>query len=203
MNSDPSEQTRLRNSPLPFAKSETPQPTRAGRLPRWSISKRSEGFSDVLNAMHDVCPTAKATEEERGRSEWPTSSQPCPSVNGETSSSSSDTKSNAGALGTAYYETPQTPGHQLSDELAKYQEQTNPAQLLPQAMTVERQKPLTPLRHRKLVKSIVALSIRRLGRDNILAVAALQRPLSLSCSDHSETRVRSGGAASRLAVEFS
>jgi hypothetical protein len=109
--------------------------------------------------MHDVCPTAKATEEERGRSEWPTSSQPCPSVNGETSSSSSDTESNAGALGTAYYETPQTPGHQLSDELAKYQEQTNPAQLLPQAMTVERQKPLTPLRHRKLVKSIVALSI--------------------------------------------
>ena len=62
-------------------------------------------------------------------------------------------------MGTAHYETQQTPGRELSYDLDEDQEQTNPAQPLPQAMNVEHLKPLTPLRHRKLVKSVVALFI--------------------------------------------
>ena len=158
VSSERSEQTRLRNSSLPFVKSEMSQltPPRAGRL-RSFVSPL--GFSYVLNAMHYLGPTAKAAQEEGDGSEGTTLSQPYPPADGELSRSSSDTELGARDLGTAHYETRQPHGRELCYDLDEYQEQIDPARPLPQARKADNLKPLAPLRHRKLIKSVVALLI--------------------------------------------
>jgi hypothetical protein len=133
MYSEHSERSTLRNCPLAFAESETPQLTRppVGRLRRWLVSKRSPASSDVLNAKPHLAPTITTTKEECDGSEEPTPS--------ETS-------------------TQQPYGRELSYDLDEDQEQPHPSQHQPQAMKAEPLKPLASLRH-KVVKSVFALLI--------------------------------------------